>query len=280
MPKLTDESCRFVDQALHIMKCLADAIKVFNDPVRQKQGLNQLAIACRPLTDECMTRSPGSNPKILTKKLLHEIFQGSLYEMLRKALPDITEQEALGWRVFLGDALSKDPFLLKERRPETSTTNRGSAKPKTDKKKSEAADVKGAKESQKSAVGLDKLGADSADERSDHWKNAAATKKENDAAITIQSYFRSHYIKRIFQSRIAGSPQNMEVCEALKRSLNVIEQNVHENSLLLFRTMFKARPDIMQYYSFYRDEWNRISYLDYNGSYTEQPTNNWLVLFR
>ena len=28
LPKLTDESCRFVDQALHIMKCLADAVKV------------------------------------------------------------------------------------------------------------------------------------------------------------------------------------------------------------------------------------------------------------
>lgn len=44
--------------------------------------------------------------------------------------------------------------------------------------------------------------------------------------------------------------------------------------------MFKVNPSIMQYYSFYRDEWNRISYLDYNGSYAEQPTNNWLILFR
>jgi hypothetical protein len=35
----------------------------------------------------------------------------------------------------------------------------------------------------------------------------------------------------------------------------------------------------MEYYSFYKDEWNRISYLDFNGSYPDQ-TSNWLILFR
>lgn len=44
--------------------------------------------------------------------------------------------------------------------------------------------------------------------------------------------------------------------------------------------MFKINPSIIEYYSFYKDEWNRISYLDYNGSYPDQSTNNWLILFR
>ena len=43
--------------------------------------------------------------------------------------------------------------------------------------------------------------------------------------------------------------------------------------------MFKINPSIMEYYSFYKDEWNRISYLDFNGSYPDQ-TSNWLILFR
>ena len=43
--------------------------------------------------------------------------------------------------------------------------------------------------------------------------------------------------------------------------------------------MFKTQPSIMQYYSFYKDEWNKISYLDFNGSYVE-TNNNWLILFR
>ena len=128
-------------------------------------------------------------------------------------------------------------------------------------------------------TGIDK-GADSAEERSDHWKSTPGSKREHAAATLIQSLFRAHYTKKIFQARVAGSPANMEVADALRKSLGAVEQNVHENSLLLFRAMFKQRPELMQLYSFYRDEWNRISYLDFNGAYAEQPTNNWLILFR
>lgn len=150
--------------------------------------------------------------------------------MLRKAFPEATEVEAFAWRAFLADATSKDPFLLKERRPETSTTNRGSAKPKNDKKKSEV----GKDSSKTSTVGIDK-GAESSDERQDHYRNNAASQMEIAAVITIQRYFKAYYTKRIFSARIPGSPQNLEVCETLKKSLNVIEQNIHENALLLFR---------------------------------------------
>ena len=44
--------------------------------------------------------------------------------------------------------------------------------------------------------------------------------------------------------------------------------------------MFKLNPSIMQYYSFYKDEWNRITYCDYNGSYLDQVSNSWFILFR
>ena len=69
--------------------------------MRQKQGLAQLANAWRPLTDEADGGAGGS--RALARKALHEVFQSSLYEMLRKAVPEITEQEALAWRVFLGE---------------------------------------------------------------------------------------------------------------------------------------------------------------------------------
>jgi len=55
--------------------------------------------------------------------------------MLKKALNEAADHDAtFSWRVFLGDASTPDPLLLKERRPETSSTNRGSAKLKVDKK--------------------------------------------------------------------------------------------------------------------------------------------------
>jgi hypothetical protein len=55
--------------------------------------------------------------------------------MLKKSLNESIDHEiAFAWRVFLGDAITVDPFLMREKRPETSSTNRGSAKPKSDKK--------------------------------------------------------------------------------------------------------------------------------------------------
>jgi hypothetical protein len=54
--------------------------------------------------------------------------------MLRKALGDSVDAEtAFAWRAFFFDCLTPDILSLKERRPETSSTNRGSAK-KIDKK--------------------------------------------------------------------------------------------------------------------------------------------------
>lgn len=44
--------------------------------------------------------------------------------------------------------------------------------------------------------------------------------------------------------------------------------------------MFKMDPDIMVKYPFYQDEWNKISYADYSGTYTDQPPNNWFLVFR
>jgi hypothetical protein len=54
--------------------------------------------------------------------------------MLRKALGDSVDAEmAFAWRAFFFDCLTPDILSLKERRPETSSTTRGSAK-KIDKK--------------------------------------------------------------------------------------------------------------------------------------------------
>lgn len=72
----------------------------------------------------------------------------------------------------------------------------------------------------------------------------------------------------------------MQVAELLKKTWSIIEMNFQENALFLFRTLFKINPKIMQFYSFYKDEWNRITYFDYNGSFADQNANSWLILFR
>ena len=44
--------------------------------------------------------------------------------------------------------------------------------------------------------------------------------------------------------------------------------------------MFKTDPDLMPKYPFYKDEWNKISFADYQGSHPDQGANTWFVVFR
>jgi hypothetical protein len=98
--------------------------------------------------------------------------------------------------------------------------------------------------------------------------------------VKIQTAWRAYYIRKIFQSRVPGNPKNQTVTENLRKSWQMVEQNLQDNALFLFRQMFKINPSLAQYYPFFKDEWNRISFMDYNGAYPEQSNNAWFILFR
>ncbi|CAF0778069.1 unnamed protein product [Brachionus calyciflorus] len=282
MPKLTDESCRFIDQALHITKCLNEAIKNFSESQKQKETIDLLYTSISPLTDAYLNE--GSARKDLTIRNLYDTFQNSLYEMLRKSLGDIADGDmAFAWKVFMNDCTALDLFNLKERRPETSSTTRGSAK-KIEKKSAKEGGKLDKSEKQSTVQSITAATIEKADnlpdERLEYWRNHLASPEELIASVKIQSAWRGFYVRKIQQARIPGSAKNQQVTEALKKSWTIVEQNLQENALFLFRTMFKLNPNIMQYYPFYKDEWNRISYVDYNGSYLEQVGNSWFILFR
>lgn len=57
MPKLKDESCRFIDQATQIIKAIGEAVKHFKDPQRQKPTLDQVYTSISPLTDAYLQQS-------------------------------------------------------------------------------------------------------------------------------------------------------------------------------------------------------------------------------
>ena len=44
--------------------------------------------------------------------------------------------------------------------------------------------------------------------------------------------------------------------------------------------MFKSDPDLMPKYPFYKDEWNKITYQDYQGNHPDQAPHTWFVVFR
>ena len=106
-----------------------------------------------------------------------------------------------------------------------------------------------------------------------------------------------------------GTDANLKAFEYLQKAWAVLEPKSEEIGLHLFRyekrknstkssfslelrqlfmlrvcvfcrTMFKSDPDLMPLFPFYKDEWNKISYQDYQGSHPEQPPNTWFIVFR
>ena len=41
-----------------------------------------------------------------------------------------------------------------------------------------------------------------------------------------------------------------------------------------------SKPQLIQCFQFRTDDWNMVSYRDYQGQYQEQPANTWFALFR
>ena len=68
--------------------------------------------------------------------------------------------------------------------------------------------------------------------------------------------------------------------ELLSKAWSLIEPNLETFAIQIFRLMFKRDPDLFPLFPFYKDEWSRVAYTDYNGSYPEQPPNSWFVVFR
>ena len=79
---------------------------------------------------------------------------------------------------------------------------------------------------------------------------------------------------------LSGTDENNQVNEQLSKAWALIESNMESFSVQMYRAMFKLEPSLLQYFPFCKDEWTRIAFSDYNGSYQEQPVNSWFVVFR
>lgn len=143
------------------------------------------------------------------------------------------------------------------------------------------------------------------DSRVDHLKNREWTADEHVAAVKVQKVWRGYFSRKLKTARTPGEPHflapptwrghdlchlpcippkgtelNLKTQELLQKSYAVIEPNAESHGLALFRTMFKADPDLMPKYPFFLDEWNKISYADYQGSHPDQTVNTWFIVFR
>lgn len=263
MPELTKESCRFVDNALQVINSIGKCINSFTDTEAFKRSWDEL------VSHHC----PYRHDKLMSKQHHFEVFNDALYNMLRKSLSDIaTPDIAFAWRCFTFDSTTKNILgLPTSSRPGTATTShRGSAKPPGGGKEKDKDKDKGKQQQQQRET----------EKVENPWANREPTPFEHTSAVKIQKNWKAFYVRKITQARTQGTEENVKVAENLQKCWNVIEPNAEQNGLFLFRYMFKTDPDIMVKYPFYQDEWNKISYADYSGTYTDQPPNNWFLVFR
>ncbi|XP_033740802.1 androglobin-like isoform X8 [Pecten maximus] len=266
MAQLTKESCRFVDNATQVMNSIGKCIAYYNDRDAFKQAWEEL------VNYHC----PYRHDKLMSKANHFKIFNDALYNTLRKCLSDIANQDlAFAWRSFTFDSTTKNILgLPSSSRPATGmTSHRGSAKPSKDQGKDKDKDKKRVAQQEVKPQG-------EADKVENPWANREPTTEEQVAAIKIQKVGKGYVVRKLLNARTPGTEENTRAMEALQKSWAILEQNIEQNGLYLFRYMFKLDPDIMSKYPFYQDEWNKISYADYTGQYPDQPANNWFVVFR
>ncbi|KAK6170744.1 hypothetical protein SNE40_019059 [Patella caerulea] len=247
MAQLTNESCRFRSNASQVINSLGKCIQTFNNQQQFNTAWNKFVKSHCPYIDE----------KHTSKHHHFEVFNEALYTMLRKTLKEVaTPEMAFAWRAFNYDCTTVNILGLNTgSRPATGTSSghRGSAKPgkKRDLEKPENA-----------------------------WTNREPTADEHVATVKLQKVWRACWVRKLCDARQSGTAENAKAYEQLQKSWSIIEQNLEENGLFLFRELFKKDPELMKKYPFYKDEWNKISYADYRGVYPDQPPNNWFVVFR
>nr|XP_006811496.1 PREDICTED: androglobin-like [Saccoglossus kowalevskii] len=251
MAYLTRESCRFVDHANQVMMSIKNAIQYFDDKDNFSEAMSKLAILHYPVKEG-------------VKSAMHnfEVFNEALYSTLRNALGEnFTADMVFAWKAFNYDVITRNVLggvSSPGSRPEDTHSESGATGAS---RKSAKAGRK--RESVEAVAG-----------------NREPTEEEIAAAIEVQKHWRGFYVRKIRQAREPGCEENLQAKEHLLKSWALMESTWEQHALTLFRTIFKIDPELMPKFPFYQDEWNKISYSDYQGNYPDQPPNTWFVVFR
>ncbi|XP_022081747.1 androglobin-like [Acanthaster planci] len=249
MTHLVKESCRFVDHANQLMRAIGNVIQQMDNAEALKETMTTMNNLHCPVWKDRLS-------------VLHnfDVFGEAIFLTLRKAFGEnFSTEVAYAWKVFTLDVNSKtiSGISYAGSRPDEVAAHETTAT---------AASRKSAKLKKR--------------EVPETWQNREPTEDEMDAVTIIAKHWRGYFIRKIRASRMPGSDENLQAKEQLLKVWTTLEANLEQYALHLFRTMFKIDPEMMPDFPFYQDEWNRISYVDFQGTYQEQPANSWFVVFR
>eukprot|EP00057_Strongylocentrotus_purpuratus_P006163 XP_011660637.1 PREDICTED: androglobin isoform X28 [Strongylocentrotus purpuratus] len=259
MTHLTKESCRFVDQAMQVMQTIGNAIQNFDNKELFNTNMKELGLLHCPVRDDTLAVIHN-----------HEVFKDALYNTLRKSLTEsLTPEMTFAWKAFNFDVLTKNiaGIPVSQSRPAPGIDNRPSTG--ASRKSAKLSRKKTTEEAEPQGV-----------EVPDHWVDREPTEGEDEAVTMVAKYWRGCYVRKVKAARSPGTTINVQAKEQLQKAWSIMEPNLEQHALHLFRTMFKTDPDLMPDFTFYQDEWNKISYVDFQGTYQEQPPHTWFVVFR
>lgn len=112
------------------------------------------------------------------------------------------------------------------------------------------------------------------------WVDRTSNSEEEGAATKIQAAFRGYFLRKLARAYVKGTDEHQKVWELLSKAWGVIEPNLESFAIQIFRFMFKRDSELFPLFPFFKDEWSRVAYSDYNGGYPEQPPQSWFVVFR
>uniref|UniRef100_A0A672TF81 Androglobin n=1 Tax=Strigops habroptila TaxID=2489341 RepID=A0A672TF81_STRHB len=112
------------------------------------------------------------------------------------------------------------------------------------------------------------------------WQSQIPTSEEAAATLKLQAIWRGTYVRKVLNSRKPGTKENANVKETLQNLWTAIELNFEQCAVMLLREMFKRNCKSIEKFPCFEDEWCKMSFADYNGSYADQPPNTWFMLFR
>ncbi|CAF1533433.1 unnamed protein product, partial [Rotaria sordida] len=94
------------------------------------------------------------------------------------------------------------------------------------------------------------------------------------AITNIQKSIRGFLQRRITFARTSGTEKNLFIQQILQSNMSLLKADQNKSALLLFKNFISIKPELSQCFTFDNDDWNMITYRDYNGIYQEQPANN------
>ncbi|CAF2133241.1 unnamed protein product [Rotaria magnacalcarata] len=279
------ENINFIIRAEELFLALDDSIENFH-LVDQKENklYNLFSSYCE--------QAPKSIE--LSIQTCFTVFNQALYSTLRSTIaasgPGINVHTQFAWRCFTNDLLTPDILTAYEvKRPIVRSPSRQSARiigsssvptgtnianKKTIGSRDKNSDDKTTLKQQPPST------SDRQEESSSSLLTQELSEHEMISIVNIQKSIRGFLQRRIALARMPGTEKNLRIQQILRSSMSSLKADQKKSSLLLFRTFLSMKPELVQCFSFRNDDWNMITYRDYNGIYQEQPANHWFVLLR